>query len=81
MLRPDSGRHVLAETDAIMEEYGFNLDMTEGRDNACQTMSVFKRHKTEPPIALIFGPDGRLKMKYQESTAEFILLSIRDAFH
>ena len=65
------------ETDAIMEEYGYHS--AGGRVNSHQDVLLFERHKAESPIVLIFGPDGRLKAKEQDSTVEYFLQSIHDA--
>ena len=68
-----------SETDAITEGYSYKL--TEANGNVRGSVWVFERHKTEPRLVLVFGPDGHLKAKEQDSTVKFILHSIRDAFH
>jgi hypothetical protein len=68
-----------SETDSITEGYGYNL--TEANGNVRGSVWVFERHKTEPRLVLVFGPDCHLKAKEQDSTVKFILHSIRDAFH
>jgi hypothetical protein len=67
------------EAEAILEERGYTV--VGGDGNARESVLVYQRHKTEPPIVLIFGSDGRLKKKEQDSLVEYILQSLHDALH
>jgi hypothetical protein len=56
-------------TNAIMKECGY--EMGGGSVLHGEAVLVFKRNKDEPLIGLIFGQDGRLKKKEQDSTMEY----------
>jgi hypothetical protein len=65
-----------AEADAILARHGYTLAGGDG--NLMEMVMVYRRHKAEPPIVLIFGADGVLKKTERDSLPEHLLQSLSD---
>jgi hypothetical protein len=60
-----------ADAIAILEERGYSV--VDGDGNSREWVVVYKRHKTEPRIVLIFGRDNRLTNKERDFRLAYLL--------